>query len=112
MKNIHIIIVITLLFTSCLESKVNEEDDHGHGAHTEHDEHGQDNHGHDAHTEEVHLKKEQFNLMGIEIGKPSEQNISTSIQANETLELPPQNKASLSAIAEGRVKSILVTEGV
>lgn len=112
MKNRHIIIVITLLFTSCLESKVNEEDDHRHGAHTEHYEHGQDNHGHDAHTEEVHLKKEQFDLMGIELGSLSEQNISSSIQANGTLELPPQNKASLSAIAEGRVKSILVTEGV
>jgi len=103
MKKIYVLILMAAMFTSCLESKV-KEDDHGHG-HGGHDDHGHED------AQEVHLKKSQIKLMEIEVESPKEEYISTSIKANGTLELPPQNKASLSAIAEGRVKSILIIEG-
>ena len=106
MKYTYIIIVLIFLFTSCLESEIKESDDHGHG-------HG--GHGHDHGEEDVkdvHLTKDQFDIMGITIGKPEKKYISNKIKSSGVLELPPQNKASLSAIAEGRIKTILVTEGL
>lgn len=105
MKNTHIYIIIlfTFLLTSCLESEVKESDDHGHG-------HGHEHEGEDI--KDVHLSKEQFKMMEITVGGAEKKYISNKIKSSGVLELPPQNKASLSAIAEGRIKSILVTEGV
>jgi len=103
MKTI-IYIASVLLLSSCLESEIKEPGDgHGHG-------HG----GHEAHgpTDKVSLTKEQFELMEIETAKPLKKYIANTIKASGTLEIPPQNKSDLSAIAEGRVKSILVTEGL
>ena len=108
MKNtyIYIILLFTFLLTSCLESEVNESDDHGHGGHG----HGHEHEGEDV--KDVHLSKEQFKMMEITVGRPEKKYVSNKIKSSGVLELPPQNKASLSAIAEGRIKSILVTEGV
>lgn len=100
MKTIYIIITTIVLFSSCLENANVESEHHDH-------------HGHDEHTESntVTLTNKQLELMGVEIGTPSQQLISTGIQATGVLELPPQNKASLSSIADGRVKDIKVIEG-
>lgn len=102
--NRYIIVILVFIFTSCLESKVN--DDNGHDSGHEGHDHG------DEEITEVHLKNSQIKLMGIALDSPKEEYISTTIEVNGRLELPPQNKASLSAIAEGRVKSIIVNEGV
>ncbi len=101
MKQIQIITIIILsaLLSSCLERNLKEENAH------EHDEHHTEN-------KEVEFSQEQLDLMQVKIDTPQERYISTSVKATGVLELPPQNKASLSAIAEGRVKNIKVTEGV
>ena len=79
--------------------------------------HSHDDHSHDAAAAleaepvEVHLLQTQIDVMGIEYGGMRSVNLSTAIKANGHLALPPQKKASLSAILGGRVRSILVLEG-
>lgn len=74
-----------------------------------------DEHAHEeeekAPTDLVHLLQEQMDVMGIEVGSFQEINLKTTIKANGQLDLPPQNKASVSALMPGRVKTISVIEG-
>ncbi|HXH19157.1 MAG TPA: efflux RND transporter periplasmic adaptor subunit [Chitinophagales bacterium] len=61
--------------------------------------------------DEVHLLQQQMDVMGIELGHFQEVNLSTTIKTSGQLELPPQNKASVSAMMGGRVTEIYVLEG-
>lgn len=108
MKNIIYItylLLITLLI-SCQGEDSHEGHDHsGHG-------HGQEKKKEENKNEvEVHLIQQQMDVMGIELGAFKVLNLSTTVKANGQLELPPQNKASVSTVLAGRVKSILVLEG-
>ncbi len=96
--NINFVILFFALFlTSCGGSPEPEEH-----AHEEEEK---------APTDIVHLLQEQMDVMGIEVGSFQEINLKTTIKANGKLELPPQNKASVSAMMTGRVKTISVIEG-
>ncbi len=64
-----------------------------------------------ANEEEVHLVQQQMDVMDIQLGKFQSLNLSTTVKSNGQLELPPQNKASLSTVMGGRVKAIQVLEG-
>lgn len=64
-----------------------------------------------APTDMVHLVQDQMDVMNIELGTFKEVNLKTTIKANGQLELPPQNKASVSALMRGRVSSVSVVEG-
>lgn len=81
------------------------------GDHT-HD-HAEDTHAgeEEAAMDEVHLVQKQMDVMGIKLGPFQYLNLSTTVKANGHLELPPQNKASLSAVMAGRVTRINVLEG-
>lgn len=72
-------------------------------------------HDHDSeeggNSEEVHLVQKQMDVMNITLGTFQYLNLSTTVKSNGQLELPPQNKASLSAVMGGRVKSVNVLEG-
>lgn len=68
-------------------------------------------HEHEAEENQVHLKQNQIDVMGIELGSFQYLNLSTTIKTNGRLELPPQNKASLSPVMSGRVKSVKVLAG-
>lgn len=72
-----------------------------------------DAHAHEApaNEEEVHLLQNQMDVMQIELGKFQYLDLSTTVRANGQLELPPQNKASVSAVMGGRIKSIGVKAG-
>ncbi|MBK9191226.1 MAG: efflux RND transporter periplasmic adaptor subunit [Crocinitomicaceae bacterium] len=59
----------------------------------------------------VQLTQEQITAMDIQSARPEKMNLAYSIETNGMLELPPQNKATLSAIISGRVKNILVIQG-
>lgn len=102
MKNTHFTIVLltTLLLFGCgpqsTEKPAHEE------AHA---------HEEEANKEEVHLLQKQMDVMDIGLGKFQYLNLSTTVKANGQLELPPQNKASLSMVMGGRIKDILILEG-
>ena len=103
----YIIIVLSLLVVGgCNNPESTAEDAHTHDA--EHDDHG---HESEASEEEVHLVQRQMDVMDIGLGQFQELNLSTTVKANGELELPPQNRASLSAVLGGRVKSIQVVQG-
>lgn len=105
MKNsIYTIIMLSLLAFGCGE--------HSHDGHEGHD-HGEESHEEeeaDSKTE-VHLLQNQMDIMGIEMGNFQFLNLSTTVKSNGQLEVPPQNKASLSALLGGRVKSVNVLAG-
>jgi membrane fusion protein, heavy metal efflux system len=72
---------------------------------------GHDDHGHSSNPDEVHLLQKQMDVMDIRLGKFQFLNLSTTVKSNGQLQLPAQNKASVSALMAGRVKSIAVVEG-
>jgi cobalt-zinc-cadmium efflux system membrane fusion protein len=65
---------------------------------------------HTKSVETVELKEAQMKAVDIRLGKFERRNLRTTVKANGVLELPPQNKANVSAMLGGTVKSILVIE--
>ncbi len=61
--------------------------------------------------ESVEVTEAQMNAADIKLGVFEKKNLRTSVKANGILELPPQNKATISAILGGTIKEILITEG-
>lgn len=104
MKQIHYIFLVLFMAVTTVSCQPENNASHQH----------EDGHAHDEHNEnpdEVKLLPEQMEVMEIQLGGFKSLNLSTTIKANGQLELPPQNKASLSAIFGGRVKNIMIREG-
>ncbi len=76
-----------------------EDEMHGEHAHEEH------------HDDEVALTKEQIQKVGLTIGTFENKNLQSTLKVNGQLELPPQNKASVSSITAGKVTRIHVDPG-
>lgn len=105
-NNIYILAFLASLslFISC---NTNQEDAHSHeGGH----EHGEAEE-HDDHEGEVHLSKLQYSSIAMEIGKVPNMNIGEYVMTNGTLEVPPQNEASITAVIGANVSLIKVIEG-
>ena len=95
-----------LLITSCGDSRHNEDGhEHENGAESEHHKHG------DEHEEDVHLSEQQFQSLGMKTDTLPFRNISSYIEANGQLEVPPQNEASVTAVIGANISSIQVIEG-
>ena len=61
--------------------------------------------------EGVELTDAQMKAVGIEIGMIELKNLSSVIKASGQLEVPPQNKADVTALIGGVIKNIFVLEG-
>ena len=59
----------------------------------------------------VVLQQKQLEVMNIALGTAKQINLGDALKVNGQLELPPQNRASVSAIIGGRVQSVAVIEG-
>lgn len=83
--------------------------------HSEGDSHGDEEEaGHDEHEgegESVHFSSAQFEAMDMKVDTLTKRNISTVVQANGQLEVPPQNEATVTAILGANITSIEVIEG-
>jgi cobalt-zinc-cadmium efflux system membrane fusion protein len=66
---------------------------------------------HSESKEFVEITDVQIKAVNIKLGKFEKRNLRTSVKANGVLELPPQNKANVSAMLGGSVKSIMIIEG-
>jgi cobalt-zinc-cadmium efflux system membrane fusion protein len=86
---------LLLIFTACNSKTETAETEH-------HDEHG---------SAIIELTAEQFKAVGIELGTIEKKNLHSVVKASGYLEVPPQNKASVSTLIGAVVKSILVLEG-
>ncbi len=89
------------------------EHDHDHATAEAHDDH-HDHDDHDmeeAHEDEVGLTTIQMEKIGLALGSFEQKNLKSTLKVNGQLELPPQNKADVSAIAAGKISSIRVRSG-
>jgi cobalt-zinc-cadmium efflux system membrane fusion protein len=103
MKNILKISAISLfliVFGSC-QSKTAPQDENSEAINTQQEES----------TNLVVLQQKQLEVMNIALGTAKQINLGDALKVNGQLELPPQNRASVSAIIGGRVQSIAVIEG-
>ncbi|OHX65090.1 efflux RND transporter periplasmic adaptor subunit [Flammeovirga pacifica] len=101
MKYIYILIS-TLFLVSCAQEESHQHhDEHEHGHHDEHEDHG----------DEVHITPLQFKNMNMKLGAFQTLDIGDYVMTNGTLEVPPQNEASVTAIIGANIKKINVIEG-
>ncbi|HYM94560.1 MAG TPA: efflux RND transporter periplasmic adaptor subunit [Chitinophagaceae bacterium] len=61
--------------------------------------------------DEVMLTKKQFDIMKIELGNPVQKNLTNIVKSNGFITSPPQNKANVSPVMGGIVKSVSVIPG-
>ncbi|MEJ7738315.1 MAG: efflux RND transporter periplasmic adaptor subunit [Chitinophagaceae bacterium] len=57
------------------------------------------------------LTDEQIDAIGIELGSIEQKQLTASLKANGTLQVPNQNKASVNAVYNGVIRSLLVQPG-
>lgn len=68
-------------------------------------------HNVDEHSEKVHFSERQFESLGMKVDTIPLRNLSTFVEANGELEVPPQNEATVTVIIGANVTSIKVIEG-
>jgi cobalt-zinc-cadmium efflux system membrane fusion protein len=62
-------------------------------------------------TEDLTLTRQQMQSVGITVGPLEEKDLSTVVKANGQLAVPPQNKADVSVLSGGIIRTISVLEG-
>ena len=104
-------IIPLALTVACSHSSEHDHHTHSHGpAEHSHQEHASEMHA-EEHREEVHLLDRQMEVMDIRLGHFETLDLSQTIRSNGRLELPPQNRAEVTALWGGRVKEIFVFPG-
>ncbi len=108
MKNIINLLIISFLFVTCTHT-------HDHSADGGHD-HGDDAHAHEEMeaehgADEVGLTALQMEKIGLKLGEFEQKNLKSTVKVNGELELPPQNKADVSAMVAGKITQISVQPG-
>jgi membrane fusion protein, heavy metal efflux system len=98
---------MVIVFSSCGHEHT-EGDGHNHGAeettHSEKDGHD-DGPEEEGHEEGIHLTKEQAKTIGLEFGDLSSIKVNDFVKATGSLGLPPNAHSSVSAKADGIIKS-------
>ncbi len=64
-----------------------------------------------ANPDEVTLSRAQQRAAGIVLGPALRENVTTAVEASGSIEVPPQNRASVSAIRGGHVEAVRVLPG-
>ena len=103
MKNLIIIIAlfaVTILMPSCGGKSASTEEHAEEGHHEEHE-----------NSNTASLTAEQVKSIKLEFGKIEKKQLTASLKANGILNVPNQNKATITALMGGVVKSILVQSG-
>lgn len=101
-RTIYTISILTALFVAGCGSQSSREPGHK-----------KEDHAHplESGPEEVHMVQKQMEVMDITLDQFQYLNLGTTVKANGQLQLPPQNKASVSAVIGGRIKAISALEG-
>ncbi len=106
------IFVAPLIFNAC-HSHAPGEADHGHDHGAlggGHDHEAPDAHAHENATT-VSLSIEQMKAIELELGNLEQKNLNSTLKTNGYLRVPNQNKASVTALYGGVVKTLLVQPG-
>jgi len=104
--NILLVVLISISTISCKHNDDHHDGDHDHEKHEDHgkkDEHGDHN--------SVTLTSAQLKAMNIEIIEVKTQVLNIGVKVTGRLELAPQDKADISPLIGGVIRSIKVIEG-
>jgi cobalt-zinc-cadmium efflux system membrane fusion protein len=105
--NILTIVLLSILVTACgNKENHNEEDGHLHNEEINNESREEHNE-----SEEVMLSAQQFEALKMKIDTIARRNMSGYVEANGTLEVPPQNEAAITSVVGANVVSIEVIEG-
>lgn len=97
-------IIMLSIFVSACGNKESHKEDNG-NSHIE-EQKSVENEG-----EEVMLSQQQFEALKMKIDTIASRNMSGYVEANGTLEVPPQNEAAITSVIGANVVSIEVIEG-
>ncbi|WP_204344763.1 efflux RND transporter periplasmic adaptor subunit [Psychroserpens algicola] len=111
MKNITnkflILFIVSIVATACGNKENHKEGDgHSHDEVQKTEENDDHNDG-----EEVMLSQQQFEALKMKIDSIALRNMSGYVEANGTLEVPPQSEAAITSVVGANVLSIKVIEG-
>ncbi|MDA0176307.1 efflux RND transporter periplasmic adaptor subunit [Mesoflavibacter profundi] len=101
-------VMVLTIFVSACGNKENHNENDGH-SHDE-EEKTEVNEEHNE-SEEVMLSQQQFDALKMKIDTLALRNMSGYVEANGTLEVPPQNEAAITTVVGANVVSIEVVEG-
>ncbi len=108
------VFLLLVFLASCQNKTTQQNKETDSKAHDDTDTHN-DTHEEDKEEKEtlnvVTLHQKQLEVMNIELGATKKVNLGNTLKVNGQLELPPQKRASISAIVGGRVQSVVVIEG-
>lgn len=93
-----IAIVLVAITTSCSRTANQSSNSHGHDEH-------------ESHSDTISLTSQQIETVGIKIGQMELRDISTDISASGQLCLEATDRADITTLVAGRVRSISVKEG-
>lgn len=101
-------VMVLAIFVSACGNKENHNENDGHS----HDEEEKTEVNEEHHDEdEVMLSQQQFDALKMKIDTLALRNMSGYVEANGTLEVPPQNEAAITTVVGANVVSIEVVEG-
>lgn len=101
-------VIVLAIFVSACGNKENHNENDGHS----HDEEEKTEVNEEHHDEdEVMLSQQQFDALKMKIDTLALRNMSGYVEANGTLEVPPQNEAAITTVVGANVVSIEVVEG-
>lgn len=106
MKKIIIILAASVMLFSCGSKSANTEET----KETKTEEHAEEGHS-EGEGNTVSLTEEQMKTAAIEMGTIELKNLTTSIRANGTLTVPNQNKALVTSVNSGVLKTLLIQPG-
>ncbi len=95
---------IIVMFAGCNSNKENGNDGHE----REHEHSSESQH---SNAQQTSLTLEQIKTIGIQFGSIEKKQLTASLKANGILKVPNQNRATITAMAGGIIKSILVQPG-
>lgn len=101
-------IIMLSIFVSACGNKESHNEDNGNSHNEEQNTEEKDDYSED---EEVMLSQQQFDAMKMKIDTLALRNMSGYVEANGTLEVPPQNEAAITTVIGANVVSIEVIEG-
>ncbi|GAB4166692.1 efflux RND transporter periplasmic adaptor subunit [Polaribacter sp.] len=101
-------VMVLAIFVSACGNKENHNENDGHS----HDEEEKTEVNEEHHDEdEVMLSQQQYDALKMKIDTLALRNMSGYVEANGTLEVPPQNEAAITTVVGANVVSIEVIEG-
>ena len=101
-------VMVLAIFVSACGNKENHNENDGHSHDEEQNTEVNEEHNE---SEEVMLSQQQFDALKMKIDTLALRNMSGYVEANGTLEVPPQNEAAITTVVGANVVSIEVIEG-